>query len=837
MCFKKWFDSGYKELKKCEKLADKVIALEQEYRGLSDEELKAKTVWFKERLKNGETLDDILVEAFATSREAAYRVLGLLAFKVQIIGAATMHYGNIAEMKTGEGKTLTSVLVAYLNALEGKGVHIVTVNEYLASRDANEMGQVHTFLGLTVGLNLRELTKEQKKEAYLCDITYSTNNELGFDYLRDHMVIRLEDMVQRELNFAIVDEVDSILIDEARTPLIISGGEKKGANLYESANTFARSLRDDEYEIDIKSKHVTLTEKGMERAEKYFRVDNLYDIQYVNLVHHINNALKANYAMDRDVDYVVQDNTVIIVDSFTGRLMHGRQFSEGLHQALEAKERVEIKKETRTLATITFQNYFRLYDKLAGMTGTAKTEEEEFRNIYNMFVVEIPTNVPVIRIDDNDKIFQTMKGKYNALAKDIAERHQKGQPVLVGTISIETSELLSELLRKRGIPHKVLNAKQHEREAEIVAHAGEIGAVTIATNMAGRGTDIKLAPGVVELGGLAVIGTERHESRRIDNQLRGRSGRQGDPGYSCFYLSCEDDLLVRFGSDRFKTIVRLGTSGEVDEEGNELPLTMKIMTNFIESAQKRVEGSNYDRRKSVVEYDEVLRLQREVIYKQRNDILSIDDMEPVIIKMMTSVTNRHVPSYVQMESKNQVIDANRFEKEFLPVFFNHGSFEEDEFNGLTVDAAKQKVLDKFLSNLEEKKDAISIEMYREFLKVILLRVVDSYWMNHIDAMSGLRQSIGLKSYSQQNPLREYREIGFQMFDEMICKIEDNVSLNINRALIRDNLEREQVAKPTGTSGGSDEVVKKKPVTVNKKPGRNDPCPCGSGKKYKNCCGK
>ncbi|MBQ2891874.1 MAG: preprotein translocase subunit SecA [Bacilli bacterium] len=837
MCFKKWFDSGYKELKKCEKLADKVIALEQEYRGLSDEELKAKTVWFKERLKNGETLDDILVEAFATSREAAYRVLGLLAFKVQIIGAATMHYGNIAEMKTGEGKTLTSVLVAYLNALEGKGVHIVTVNEYLASRDANEMGQVHTFLGLTVGLNLRELTKEQKKEAYLCDITYSTNNELGFDYLRDHMVIRLEDMVQRELNFAIVDEVDSILIDEARTPLIISGGEKRGANLYESANTFARSLRDDEYEIDVKSKHVTLTEKGMERAEKYFRVDNLYDIQYVNLVHHINNALKANYAMDRDVDYVVQDNTVIIVDSFTGRLMHGRQFSEGLHQALEAKERVEIKKETRTLATITFQNYFRLYDKLAGMTGTAKTEEEEFRNIYNMFVVEIPTNVPVIRIDDNDKIFQTMKGKYNALAKDIAERHQKGQPVLVGTISIETSELLSELLRKRGIPHKVLNAKQHEREAEIVAHAGEIGAVTIATNMAGRGTDIKLAPGVVELGGLAVIGTERHESRRIDNQLRGRSGRQGDPGYSCFYLSCEDDLLVRFGSDRFKTIVRLGTSGEVDEEGNELPLTMKIMTNFIESAQKRVEGSNYDRRKSVVEYDEVLRLQREVIYKQRNDILSIDDMEPVIIKMMTSVTNRHVPSYVQMESKNQVIDANRFEKEFLPVFFNHGSFEEDEFNGLTVEEAKQKVLDKFLSNLEEKKDAISIEMYREFLKVILLRVVDSYWMNHIDAMSGLRQSIGLKSYSQQNPLREYREIGFQMFDEMICKIEDNVSLNINRALIRDNLEREQVAKPTGTSGGSDEVVKKKPVTVNKKPGRNDPCPCGSGKKYKNCCGK
>ena len=837
MCFRKWFDAGYKELKKCEKLADKVLALESTYRELSDEQLRNKTVEFKERVKNGETLDHILVEAFATAREAAYRVLGLLAFKVQVIGAITMHFGNIAEMKTGEGKTLTSVLVAYLNALEGKGVHIVTVNEYLASRDAAEMGQVHTFLGLTVGLNLRELSKEQKREAYLCDITYSTNNELGFDYLRDHMVIRLEDMVQRKLNFAIVDEVDSILIDEARTPLIISGGEKKGANLYESANTFARSLRDDEYEIDIKTKHVTLTEKGMERAEKYFRVDNLYDVQYVNLVHHINNALKANYAMDRDVDYVVQDNTVIIVDSFTGRLMHGRQFSEGLHQALEAKERVEIKKETRTLATITFQNYFRLYDKLAGMTGTAKTEEEEFRNIYNMFVVEIPTNVPVIRIDDNDRIYQTMKGKYNALAKDIAERHKKGQPVLVGTISIETSELLSELLKKRGIPHKVLNAKQHEKEAEIVAHAGEIGAVTIATNMAGRGTDIKLAPGVVELGGLAVIGTERHESRRIDNQLRGRSGRQGDPGYSCFYLSCEDDLLVRFGSDRFKTIVRLGTSGEVDEEGNELPLTMKIMTNFIESAQKRVEGSNYDRRKSVVEYDEVLRLQREVIYSQRNDILSIEDMEPVIVKMMTSVTNRHVPGYVKVDSKNQVIDHVRFEKEFLQVYFNNGSFEEGEFEGKTVEIAKEMVLNKFLSNLEDKKNAISIEIYREFLKVILLRVVDSYWMNHIDAMSALRQSIGLRSYSQQNPLREYREIGFQMFDEMIANIENNVTLNVNRALIRDNLEREQVAKPTGTSGGSEEVVKKKPVTVNKKPGRNDPCPCGSGKKYKNCCGK
>ncbi len=835
--FKKLFDAGYKELKKCEKIADKVMALESEYHALSDDELKNKTILFKERLANGETLDDILVEAYATAREAAHRVLGLLAYRVQIIGAITMHYGNIAEMKTGEGKTLTSVLVAYLNALAGKGVHIVTVNEYLANRDATEMGAVHKFLGLTVGLNLRELTKQEKRDAYRCDITYSTNNELGFDYLRDHMVVHLDDMVQRELYFAIVDEVDSILIDEARTPLIISGGEKKGANLYVQANTFVRSLREDEYEYDIKSKHVALTEKGMARAENFFRVENLYDVRYVQLVHHINNALKANYAMEKDVDYVVQDNTVIIVDQFTGRLMHGRQFSEGLHQALEAKERVEIKKETRTLATITFQNYFRLYEKLAGMTGTAKTEEEEFRNIYNMFVVEIPTNVPVIRNDENDLIFQTMKGKFNAIAKDIATRHKKGQPVLVGTISIETSELLSDLLKKRGIPHNVLNAKQHEREAEIVASAGQVGAVTIATNMAGRGTDIKLGEGVKELGGLAVIGTERHESRRIDNQLRGRSGRQGDPGYSCFYLSCEDDLLRRFGSDRFKMIVRMGTANEVDEEGNELPLSMKMMSNFIESAQRRVEGMNYDSRKHVVEYDEVLRRQREVIYKQRNDILILDDMEPVVKRMMSSVTERHVSKYAQYDKKNPTVDSEQLQKNFLQLFFNLNEFEEGEFEGLDLESAKAKVLDRFYQNLEDKKNAIPHEMYVEFMKVILLRIVDKFWMDHIDQMSSLRQSIGLKSYAQLNPLREYREIGFQMFDEMICNIEDNVTVNINRAQIRDNLEREQVAKPTGTSGGSDEPIKKKPVTVGQKVGRNDPCPCGSGKKYKQCCGK
>ena len=606
--FGKLFDPTYKEFKKCSKVAEAVVALEDEYKKLTDEELKAKTPEFKKRLEKGETLDDIMVEAFATAREAASRVLGLTPFKVQIIGAAAMHFGNIAEMKTGEGKTLTSVLVAYLNALPGKGVHIVTVNEYLASRDATEMGEVHKFLGLTVGLNLRELDSEQKREQYYCDITYSTNSELGFDYLRDHMVLYKEQMVQRpEMNFAIVDEVDSILIDEARTPLIISGGEKKGPNLYVQANSFAKCLHQEDYEIDVKDRHVALTESGMSKAEKYFNVDNLYDVKNVTIVHHINNALRANYIMEKDKDYVVHEGAIVIVDPFTGRLMVGRQWSDGLHQAIEAKENVQIKKETRTLATITYQNYFRMYKKLAGMTGTAKTEEEEFRNIYNMFVVEIPTNVPVIRIDEPDLIFRSMKAKYLAIAKDIKERHEKGQPVLVGTISIESSELLSNLLKRNGIPHSVLNAKQHEREAEIIAKAGQKGSVTIATNMAGRGTDIKLGEGVRELGGLAVIGTERHEARRIDNQLRGRSGRQGDPGYSRFYLSAQDELMIRFGGDRFERL--LGMIANPDADGYETPLESKMFSRFVESAQKKVEGANYDSRKNVVEYDEVLRKQ------------------------------------------------------------------------------------------------------------------------------------------------------------------------------------------------------------------------------------
>lgn len=688
--FGKLFDPTYKEFKKCSKVAEAVVALEDEYKKLTDEELKAKTPEFKQRLEKGETLDDIMVEAFATAREAASRVLGLTPFKVQIIGAAAMHFGNIAEMKTGEGKTLTSVLVAYLNALPGKGVHIVTVNEYLASRDATEMGEVHKFLGLTVGLNLRELDSEQKREQYYCDITYSTNSELGFDYLRDHMVLYKEQMVQRpEMNFAIVDEVDSILIDEARTPLIISGGEKKGPNLYVQANSFAKCLHQEDYEIDVKDRHVALTESGMSKAEKYFNVDNLYDVKNVTIVHHINNALRANYIMEKDKDYVVHEGAIVIVDPFTGRLMVGRQWSDGLHQAIEAKENVQIKKETRTLATITYQNYFRMYKKLAGMTGTAKTEEEEFRNIYNMFVVEIPTNVPVIRIDEPDLIFRSMKAKYLAIAKDIKERHEKGQPVLVGTISIESSELLSNLLKRNGIPHSVLNAKQHEREAEIIAKAGQKGSVTIATNMAGRGTDIKLGEGVRELGGLAVIGTERHEARRIDNQLRGRSGRQGDPGYSRFYLSAQDELMIRFGGDRFERL--LGMIANPDADGYETPLESKMFSRFVESAQKKVEGANYDSRKNVVEYDEVLRKQREVIYGQRKDILFLDDMEPTIRKMIKNVVKRNIGGYIVHEKKNSEVDAVRFMNEFASKFFNRGKITIDEVEGLNEEQLSELI--------------------------------------------------------------------------------------------------------------------------------------------------
>lgn len=822
------FDSGYKELKRVEKIADKVCALQDEYRKLSDYDLQNKTEEFRKRLANGASLDSLIVEAFATVREAATRVLGMTPFRVQIIGALAMHGGNISEMKTGEGKTLTSTMVAYLNALPQEGVHIVTVNEYLASRDAEEMGKLFKWLGLTVGLNLRELSPEDKKAQYLCDITYSTNSELGFDYLRDHMAIYKENIVQRPLNFAIVDEVDSILVDEARTPLIISGASKKTENTYKQADLFVKGLNEADYEIDIKGRHILLNESGMSKAEGFFNIANLYDVSSINLLHRINNALRANYIMSRDIDYVVQDGKVVIVDSFTGRLMHGRQYSDGLHQALEAKENVEIKKETRTIATITYQNYFRMYKKLAGMTGTAKTEEEEFRNIYNMYVVEVPTNVPVIRKDEPDLIFMTKKAKFDAIAKDIKMRHEAGQPVLVGTISIETSEYLSGLLKKLGVPHNVLNAKQHEREAEIVLNAGQIGQVTIATNMAGRGTDIKLGEGVKELGGLAVLGTERHESRRIDNQLRGRSGRQGDPGYSRFYLSAEDDLMKRFGSERFKSLL-----GMVVE--NDKPLESKLFTKQVESSQKRIEGMNYDIRKTTLEYDEVLRKQREIIYQQRNDVLFKDDITDIIIKMIHNASYNIVAKFA--DEKNN-IDPEGLFKELNGRYLPFDCIKCEDLQDLKFDEVAELFAVKSIELLEEKHSLLPDELYKEGLKVYFLKVIDTYWMNHIDDMSELRQSVGLQSYAQQNPLRMYREIGFDKFEDMIASIEIETVRIINLSKVQERVEREEVVKITGTSSGSDEQPKKKsPVKKQQEVGRNELCPCGSGKKYKHCCGK
>ncbi len=832
---KKFFDISRKELKKLGLVADKVFALENEYKQLSDEELKGKTVLFKERIENGETLADLLVEAFATVREASTRFLKMTPFRVQVMGAVTIHDGNIAEMKTGEGKTLTAVMPAYLNALGGKGVHIVTVNEYLAGREANgEIGDLFRWLGLTVGLNQRILTKDEKREAYKCDILYSTNNEIGFDYLRDHMVIYKEQITQRPLNYAIIDEVDSILIDEARTPLIISGGAKSVASLYLQAQAFSRNLaEDDDFEIDIKSKTVTLNEEGMSRAEKYFGVINLYDLQNVGLLHSINNALKANYTMDRDVDYVVQDNKVIIVDGFTGRLMHGRQFSEGLHQALEAKEGVEVKKETSTLATITFQNLFRMYKKLSGMTGTAKTEEEEFRNIYNMLVIEIPTNMPLIRDDSNDLIFASMKAKYIAIAKEIDKRNKIGQPMLVGTISIETSELLSKLLKRRGVKHDVLNAKQHEREAEIVENAGQKYAVTIATNMAGRGTDIKLGPGVIELGGLAVLGTERHDSRRIDNQLRGRAGRQGDPGYSRFFLSAEDDLMRRFGGDRFQRQMEMLT--KTRDSDDESPIEFKIFSRMVERAQLQIEGNNFDRRKTVLQYDEVLRKQREVIYGQRKDILFFESIIEIVDGMVDRTINNIVGEHINYDDKESKVKSDELYKILNGRYFTPGLISKQKLDG-KPDVVNEYLTELVKEDINTKKTKFTDEKFNEFLKVVVLRVVDTYWVQHIDQMSELRQGIGLQSYAQVNPLREYQEVGFGMFSEMVTSIEDNVTKYVLRAVIRDNLQRVQVAKPTSTHSGKEEETKRKPRTSTKV-GRNDPCPCGSGKKYKHCHGR
>ncbi len=829
---KKIFDSGYREMKRLETIADKVVNLENEMSQLTDEELQNKTIEFKNRLKNGETIEDILVEAFAVVKEAATRVLHLKPFYVQLIGGLVMHYGNVAEMKTGEGKTLTSTMPAYLNALAGQGVHIVTVNEYLASRDAREMGELYQWLGLTVGLNLNSMSKEEKREAYHCDITYTTNNELGFDYLRDNMVIYKKDMVLKPLNFAIIDEVDSILIDEARTPLIISGGQKRNANLYKHADMFVKNLKEEDYDHDIKTRNVQLTEDGIEKAEKAFNVTNLFDVQHATLVHHINNALKANIVMQNNVDYVVQEGEVIIVDPFTGRLMHGRQWSEGLHQAVEAKESVKIKQETQTLATITFQNLFRMYNKLSGMTGTAKTEEEEFRNIYNMYVVEIPTNKPIVRNDANDLIFANMEAKFKALTQDIVERHKIGQPMLIGTVAVETSELISEYLRKKGVKHNVLNAKNHEREAEIIAHAGEKGSVTIATNMAGRGTDIKLGEGVKELGGLAVIGTERHESRRIDNQLRGRSGRQGDPGFSRFYLSLQDDLLRRFGSDRLQGM--LARFGLKDDQAIEHGL----ISRSVESAQKRVEGNNFDSRKTLLQYDEVIGQQREIIYGQRYRILTDENIKPIVESMFEDAINNLINKYLQVENTKEDTVHKEGIKQLVTYFNNNvfgpNFFKLPEIEKLNREAIYELLHKEALAKLSEKQKIFEPEVFQEFLKVIVLRIVDLKWMAHIDTMDGLRQSIGLVAYGQTNPLLEYQQAGFELFNNMIKAINEEVLQYIIRAQVQENLQREQVAKPIAAKSGKEEN-RKQPVRKDKI-GRNDPCPCGSGKKYKQCCG-
>ncbi|GAA3026660.1 preprotein translocase subunit SecA [Tetragenococcus solitarius] len=832
--FKTLIENDKKEIKRLDRMANKIETLADETSALSDDELRQKTDEFKERYQNGETLDDLLTEAFAVVREASKRVLGLYPFHVQLMGAIVLHEGNISEMRTGEGKTLTATMPVYLNALAQKGVHVVTVNDYLASRDSTEMGELYNFLGLTVGLNVNSKTSEEKRAAYYSDITYSTNSEIGFDYLRDNMVVYPNQMVQRPLNYAIVDEVDSILIDEARTPLIISGQAEKSTALYKRTDSFVKRLKEEEdYKIDVQSKTISLTETGIEKAEEAFGLDNLYDIDNAALTHYMDQALRANYIMIRDNDYVVQDGKVLIVDQFTGRIMEGRRYSDGLHQAIEAKEGVEIEDETKTMASITFQNFFRMYNKLAGMTGTAKTEEEEFREIYNMEVIQIPTNEPVIREDRSDLLYPTLNSKFKAVTQDIKERHRKGQPVLVGTVAVETSELLSNMLDKENVPHEVLNAKNHFKEAEIILNAGQKGAVTIATNMAGRGTDIKLGPGVAELGGLAVIGTERHESRRIDNQLRGRAGRQGDPGLSQFYLSLEDDLMKRFGSERIKVFLdRL----KVDDE--DAVIQSRMLSRQVESAQKRVEGNNYDTRKNVLQYDDVMREQREVIYGQRQQVILEDkSLSKTLMHMVKRTIERAVAGHTQLEE-------NQLNYEGLVNFAGNVLVNE---NTITVDDLKTKTPQEVTDYLyqlaqekfEEKTEQLnSPEQLLEFEKVVILRVVDSKWTDHIDAMDQLRQSIGLRAYGQNNPLVEYQSEGFTMYENMIGAIEYDVTRLFMKAEIRQNVQREQVAQgeaeqPETENANSD---KKRPVNV-KKVGRNDPCPCGSGKKYKNCHGK
>lgn len=782
---KKWVESDNRELKRLTKIADKVEAYAQDMAELSDDELKAKTPEFKKRYQAGETLDDLLPEAFAVAREGAKRVLGLYPYHVQIIGGIVLHEGNIAEMKTGEGKTLTATMPVYLNALAGEGVHVVTVNEYLSSRDATEMGELYNWLGLSVGLNITSKTPEEKREAYNCDITYSTNSELGFDYLRDNMVVYREDMVQRPLNFCIVDEIDSILIDEARTPLIISGQASGTTLLYTRTDRFAKTLeKDKDFKIDLESKTVSLTEQGIRKGEQYFGTQNLFDPDNTALNHHLDNALRANYIMIRDKDYVVQDGEVLIVDQFTGRIMDGRRYSDGLHQAIEAKEHVEIEEETKTMANITYQNFFRMYKKLSGMTGTAKTEDEEFREIYNMEVISIPTNKPVIRDDRPDILYPNLKSKFKAVVEDIKERHAKGQPILVGTVAVETSELLSAMLDQAGVPHAVLNAKNHAKEAEIIMNAGQRGAVTIATNMAGRGTDIKLGPGVRELGGLAVIGTERHESRRIDNQLRGRSGRQGDPGVSQFYLSLEDDLMLRFGTDRVKRF--LETMNLDDEDA---VIQSKMITKQVESAQKRVEGNNYDTRKQVLQYDDVMRAQREVVYKQRQQVIMEEkSLKPVIMPMIKRTVEHVVQMHAVGEQKEW--DLQGIVDFAVSAMVPEDSISVSDLEGKTVDEMVSYLMDRAEANYKTKeKQLYDASQMLEFEKVVILRVVDSHWTDHIDEMDQLRQSIGLRGYGQLNPLVEYQSDGFKMFEQMIGDIEYEVTRLFLKAEIRQNIKR------------------------------------------------
>ncbi|MDN6567977.1 MAG: preprotein translocase subunit SecA, partial [Tetragenococcus halophilus] len=769
--FKTLIENDKKEIKRLGRMANKIEALADEMSALSDEEIRQKTDEFKQRYNNGETLDDLLTEAFAVVREAAKRVLGLYPFRVQLMGAIVLHEGNISEMRTGEGKTLTATMPVYLNALSQKGVHVVTVNDYLASRDSTEMGELYNFLGLTVGLNVNSKTTEEKRAAYYSDITYSTNSEIGFDYLRDNMVVYPKQMVQRPLNYAIVDEVDSILIDEARTPLIISGQAEKSTALYLRTDNFVKRLKEeDDYKIDVQSKTISLTEEGIEKAEENFGLNNLYDIENAALTHYLDQALRANYIMIRDNDYVVQDGKVMIVDQFTGRIMEGRRYSDGLHQAIEAKEGVDIEDETKTMASITFQNFFRMYNKLAGMTGTAKTEEEEFREIYNMEVIQIPTNEAVIREDRSDLLYPTLNSKFKAVTQDIKERYRKGQPVLVGTVAVETSELLSNMLDKENVPHEVLNAKNHFKEAEIILNAGQKGAVTIATNMAGRGTDIKLGPGVAEVGGLAVIGTERHESRRIDNQLRGRSGRQGDPGISQFYLSLEDDLMKRFGSERIKVFL---DRMKVDDE--DAVIQSRMLSRQVESAQKRVEGNNYDARKNVLQYDDVMREQREVIYGQRQQVILEDQsLSKTLMHMVKRTIERTVAGHTQFE-ENQ-LNYEGIVDFAGSVLVNEDAITVDDLKGKTAQEVTDYLYQLAQEKFDEKTEQLnSPEQLLEFEKVVILRVVDTKWTDHIDAMDQLRQSIGLRAYGQNNPLVEYQSEGFTMYENMIGAIEYDVT--------------------------------------------------------------